>query len=136
MNTRLLLTTVAILLACAGAALLFAPSEILVLAGLESALPFSLLLQMLGGMYLAFASMNWLARGAIIGGIYLRPVSIANFTHFFVGTLVIARDLASREVTLLESAALGFYAVFAISFWWLVFKHPGVPTGQTGGAAQ
>lgn len=136
MNTRLLLSTAATLLACTGVALLFAPSEILMLAGLPATGPFPPLLQMAGGMYLAFAGMNWLARGATIGGIYLRPVSIANFIHFFVGTLVIARDLASREVTLFESVALGFYAIFAILFWWLVFKHPGIFPGQPGDAGQ
>lgn len=132
MNTRLLLTTVAIVLAGAGGALLFAPSEILMLAGFPSARPFSPLLQVAGGMYLAFAGMNWLARGATIGGIYLRPVSIANFIHFFVGTLVIARDIASHESTLVESGALGVYAILAILFWWLLFKHPGVQAKTIG----
>ena len=36
---------------------------------------------------LPFAMLNWMAKGVIIGGIYSRPIVIANLAHFLIGDL-------------------------------------------------
>ena len=36
---------------------------------------------------LGFGMMNWMARDALFGGIYNKPMTIGNFMHFGIGAL-------------------------------------------------
>jgi hypothetical protein len=67
--------------------------------------------------------LNWMAKGSIIGGIYNRPIAIANFTHFVMGTLVLLKALDSALPWWLWALA-GFYSIFAVLFAFLLFRHP------------
>ena len=73
-----------------GAALLFAPDEvsgvILPTAGGDT------LVQLLGAALLGFGAMNWIARGAALGGIYGRAVIAGNQTHFMIGALLLVKS--------------------------------------------
>lgn len=70
--------------------------------------------------------MNWTAKDSAIGGIYARPVSLGNFAHFFIGTLLLAKYLLSNRINLLVLVALVVYVIFASLFYWLVFRHTGI----------
>lgn len=70
--------------------------------------------------------MNWTAKDSLIGGIYARPVSLANFSHFFAGALLLLKQQLSNEMNLSILAALIVYAVYAACFYWLVFRSTGI----------
>jgi len=48
---------------------------------------------LLGALYVDFAMLNWMVKGSLIGNIYNRPVAVANFTHFLVGGLALAKGV-------------------------------------------
>jgi hypothetical protein len=80
----------AILLFTAGLGMLFLPDELLPMIQPDYPLSAAWVGQLMGSGWLALAALNWLNRGAVIGGIYQRPVVIANLTLYFIsgGSLV------------------------------------------------
>ena len=70
--------------------------------------------------------MNWTAKDSLIGGIYARPVSLANFGHFFAGALLLLKYQLSNEMNLSILAALIVYSVYMACFYWLVFRSTGI----------
>jgi hypothetical protein len=58
------------------------------------------LIQLLGGLYVAFAITNWTAKDNIVGGTYARPVSLCNCVHLLTGSLAPAKQQFSRGVSL------------------------------------
>ena len=131
MNTKILMTASAGVLGLAGLVAVFAPEFPLGALGVAPANFPAVVVQLLGTLYLSFASMNWLARGSAIGGIYARPISMANFTHFFIGALVLVKVLLAGGSSVLVVVSAGIYAVFALLFWWLAFKHTGLVEGAS-----
>ena len=92
MNTKILMVTSSFALGLAGLAASFAPSELLKTLGSPVAEPLPVLIQLLGGMYVAFAITNWTAKDNMIGGIYSRPLSLGNCVHFVMGSLALAKQ--------------------------------------------
>lgn len=117
--TRFIMAASSICLAVAGLALLFAPAESLGLAGFPDSNP--LTGQLLSATYLGGAAANWMARGVKIGGIYARPLAIANYIHFLVGSIVLAVGAAKGGLSFGLMAVLFAYAVFGALFALLVF---------------
>jgi len=77
-----------------GAALLFAPDVLL--PALIHGFPREArwLGQLLAAAWLGIAALNWLQRHALLGGIYGRPVVMANAALYFVSALSLLRALA------------------------------------------
>jgi hypothetical protein len=124
MNTKLLMTVSALVMGITGIVLSFLPHEILVYMGVTTETVFeALVLQLLGALYFAFAMMNWTARANLIGGIYARPISIANLTHFVIGSLALMKGYFSSQLMSVQILAL-VYTVFAILFALVFFRHP------------
>jgi hypothetical protein len=125
MNTRILMMASALLMGVVGIVLSFGPQEILGALGQDSN-PISVIaLQLMGALYFGFAMTNWLAKGAIIGGIYSRPISIGNFTHFFIGGLALSKTyLNGSNLPLIILLTAIIYLVFSILFGYLLFTHP------------
>jgi len=117
------MVTSSLALGLAGLVASFAPSELLRALRSPATEPLPVLIQLLGGMYVAFALTNWTAKDNMIGGIYSRPLSLGNCVHFVVGALALAKQQFSHEVSVPLMAALIVYTVFAICFAWLVFGH-------------
>ena len=126
MNTKLLMTSSSLILALAGMFALFAPDVLLALLPVPIANPLSVLIQLMGALYFSMAMMNWTAKDSAVGGIYARPVSIANFSHFFIGTLLLAKGVLSSAFNLSIALLLAMYTIFAILFYWLVFRSTGI----------
>ena len=94
LNTRLVMTAAAVFLGLAGAACLFLPDEVLKLYSIDSSTSSvqtqsqtagaQILIQILGGCFLALASLDWFSKRAILGGIYGRPVVGTNYAHFVI----------------------------------------------------
>jgi len=126
MNTKILMTSSSLFLALAGMFTLFAPDVLLSALGVAVTAHLSVLVQLIGALYFSFALMNWTAKDSAIGGIYARPVSLANFSHFFIGTLLLAKYLLSNDFNLPTLWVTILYALFAAVFYWLVFRATGL----------
>ena len=125
MNTKSLMTLSAIILALIGISLIFLPKEILDYFELSVSDTLELLMQIIGSFYFAFAILNWMSKGSIIGGIYNRPIAIANLTHFvIVGLALIKGVLANPSLSYVIWSIAIIYSIFAILFGIVAFKHP------------
>lgn len=109
------------LMAFTGIALTFMPAEIMNLMGELAGN--SLILQILGSLYFAFAMLNWMSRGNLIGGIYSRPVAIANLTHFFIGGMALLKSTGHNHLSVIWVTGL-VYLVLAILFGIVVYTSP------------
>lgn len=125
MNTKLLMTASAIFLGLTGIGLTFLPNEIAQYAGISDTETIQLILQVAGALYFGFAMLNWMAKGNIIGGIYNRPVAIANFSHFLIGGLALIKGLINhQELTYFIWILTGMYSIFGLLFGVVLFRHP------------
>ena len=108
----------------AGIVLSFLPHELLnYLSSTKGTILDSLILQILGALYFAFAMVNWTAKANLIGGIYSRPIAVGNLTHFTIGALALIKGyFSNHEATILTLSVI--YTVFAVLFAIVFFKHP------------
>jgi hypothetical protein len=125
MNTKYLMTASAIFLGAAGIFLTFLPEEILNAFGLETTKPLQLLMQIIGALYFGYGMLNWMTKSGLIGGIYNRPVAVANVSHFSIAGLALIKGLFSNpdlpEIIWISGI---IYTIFAISFGLILFRHP------------
>ena len=126
MNTKIWLTACSLILALAGVFALFAPDILLSALGASVTAQLSVFMQLLGALYFSFALMNWTAKDSAIGGIYARPVSLGNFSHFLSGALLLTKYLLSNEFNPSLAFVWIVYATFAVFFYWLVFRATGI----------
>jgi len=125
MNTKSLMTSSAIILALIGISLIFFPKEILDYFELTTSDTLELLMQIIGSFYFAFAMLNWMSKGSLIGGIYNRPIALANWTHFFIAGLALIKGvLANPSLSYVIWSIAIIYSIFAILFGIVLFKHP------------
>ena len=125
MNTKLLMTSSAMILALIGISLIFLPKEILDYLELSVSDTLELLMQIIGSFYFAFAMLNWMSKGSIIGGIYNRPLVIANWTHFVIAGLALIKGvLANPSLSYIIWSIAIIYPIFAILFGIVAFNHP------------
>jgi len=124
MNTKVLMTVSAAIMGVAGILLTFLPEELLGYISSGEMNPLILILQILGALYFAFAILNWMARGNIIGGIYSRPIAIGNVSHFFIGSMALLNS-ESKHYSVFIWVAGVVYLALAISFGFVLFRHPG-----------
>jgi hypothetical protein len=114
----------ALLLLLGGLALLFAADALLprLVPGFPAAGAW--LGQLLGAAWLGVAALDWLARGTPLGGIYGRPVVMANAVlHFVSATSLLraaARDGAPAALWLLAVPT----ALLAAAYGWLLLRGP------------
>ncbi len=126
MKTKTLMIASSIFLGVAGLFALFAPEELLRLLSLPQINPLPMIIQLMGTLYLSFALMNWTVKDNIVGGVYLRPISLANFAHFMMGALSLIKYQLSNSTNGFLWGVLTMYVVFAAIFTWLVFFHTGI----------
>ncbi|WP_347157713.1 hypothetical protein [Pontibacter chitinilyticus] len=124
MRTKLLMSASAGVMALTGIGLTFLPDEILGYFDVSPTALLPLILQVLGALYFAFAMLNWMAKGNLIGGIYSRPVAIANVTHFVVGGLALLKGAVANPGFTSLWVAGAVYSLFAILFSSVLFRHP------------
>jgi hypothetical protein len=125
MNTKTLMSASSIILASAGILLTFIPDEILKYFNWERTGPLLLLLQILGALYFAFALLNWMCRSSAIGGIYNKPIAIANVAHFLIGGLPLIKGiLFNPGLPYVIWGIAAIYTFFAIAFGLINFINP------------
>lgn len=82
MRTNPLLVAASIACGVPGLLLLFGADEVLVRAGAPAVPMATWMVGLLGGTLVALALMNWFQRHSLLGGIYGRPLVIANTLVF------------------------------------------------------
>ena len=80
-------------------------------------------MQLLGAAYLGFAFLNWMNRGASLGGIYGRPLTMPNFLHFATAAITLVKLAQARPDALLVVVA-AVASLFAAWFGAVVFNPP------------
>ncbi len=125
MNTKLVMTLSSAVLGVAGIALTFLPAEILTGLAFNQSKSMEFLLQIIGALYFAFAMLNWMTKASLIGGIYNRPIAVANLTHFVIVALALVKGVFSNPdlPTVILTAAI-VYSIFAVLFGIILFRHP------------
>jgi len=125
MNTKSLMTLSAMILALIGISLIFLPNEILDYLQLSVSETLQLLMQIIGSLYFALAILNWMSKGSLIGGIYGRPIAMANLTHFVIAGLALIKGLlANPSLSYVIWSIAIIYSIFAIFFGIVAFRHP------------
>jgi hypothetical protein len=127
-SSRTVLTASAVLLAVLGLGALFAPTGAAVLLGLERSATDSLSLAAPG--LLGVAGLDWVGRGLRMGGIYGRPLTMANVLTGAVATSTLARLLSEQGGT-----AVGWLLVAALGLYTILFGLSMVRPPDTVGSA-
>ena len=125
MNTKSLMTLSAMILALIGISLIFLPKEILDYLELSVSETLQLLMQIIGSLYFALAILNWMSKGSFIGGIYNRPIAMANLTHFVIAGLALIKGILANPSLSYVIWSIGIiYSIFSICFGIVAFRHP------------
>jgi hypothetical protein len=118
------MTVSAVFLALIGIMLSFLPNEIAEFIGLQNSKILQLILQIAGAQYFAMAVLNWMKRTSVIGGIYNRPVAIANYTHYLIGTLALAKGLLGKAgLPSVFWILAAFYLIFAFLYGFIFYRN-------------
>ena len=123
MNAKLLMTISASILGATGIILTFIPQEVSTFLNLTESTP--IVFQILGALYFGFAMLNWTAKANLIGGIYSRPVAIANFTHFLIGGIALIKLVLHHPTWTYILVCAILYLLFALLFGYVLFTSPG-----------
>ena len=124
MNSKLVMTGATIVLSLCGIACLLIPKEIFKLYNPATEDVHGLLVQLLGAGFFGFATLDWISRLSLLGGIYGRPVVSANHTHFVIGSLLIVKATISQPNNVVLWFTLAAYVLFAIAFSIILFGPP------------
>lgn len=124
LRTRTLMTLSAAVMAVLGIGITFLPQELLAHVGVRSEGAPVLLMQMLGALYLGFAALNWMNRGSHLGGVYGRPITLANFVAFAVAAVALLKGAIALRFPLEVTAMAAIYSVFGVWFGLVLFTHP------------
>lgn len=125
MNTKIIMASCAFTLAAAGIMLTFMPDEILNYFEFPPTTILQVLLQITGALYFAFAMLNWMSKSSPVGGIYNKPIAMANFMHFIIGAIALIKLIfANSDLPFAVWIMAGVYAIFAIVFGLINFRSP------------
>lgn len=125
MNTKLVMTSSAILLAGIGILYSFLPNEVMEYLNVESNTITILFFNIMSALYLGFGLLNWMAKGTLIGGIYNKPIAIGNLMHFGVGAIALVKVVSNIQThpEIIISLTV-VYVIFAILFAYVFFTNP------------
>ncbi|SFS69720.1 hypothetical protein [Lutibacter maritimus] len=125
MNTKMTMTFSALIMGAIGIALSFSSDSILMYLGIEENRIAVFLMQILGSLYFGFAMLNWMSKSSIIGGIYNRPTTVANFAHFLIAALALLKGIISNpELPFVIWGLAIVYVIFGCLFGIILFVHP------------
>ena len=128
MNTKLLMTSSALIMGIAGITLTFLPQETAAFLGWNN--PETVLIQILGALYFGFAMVNWTTKSNLLGGIYGRPLTIGNFSHYLIAAFALLKSIKSQSGEKWVIIAAIVYSIFAILFGYVMLTHPKAKTSE------
>lgn len=125
MNTKLIMISNSIIFFGLGMILIFTPDVLINYLELSTNKTTLLLLQILGAFYFAFAMLNWMSKANLTGGIYNRPIVLANLSHFMIAGLSLIKGFFSKPdlPSVMWFLAI-FYILYGLMFAILLFRHP------------
>lgn len=113
-----------------GIVLSFLPQEVLHFHNEPANMVGVLAIKLLGTCLIALASVNWLSRARLIGGIYNRPLALANALHFSIGAVILIKTII--VTFFLSLFVLSFlYSVFGVAFLKIMFTTPNQVTSNS-----
>jgi len=124
----LLLTAAALAYLAGALPLVFAPDEVLRALGEDPSPLAALVAQLAGAALFGFAMLDWMSRGSLIGGIYGRPLVVANLAHAFIAAIALGRHALDQPIGPAILVALAVYAALAIGFGYKLFATPAAAT--------
>lgn len=119
-----LLAASAALYLVAAIPLLFAPQEVSARLGATPTDGQVALLQVIGSALLGFAMLNWTSRFSRLGGIYGRPLVVANLTHAATAFLLLVKIALQAPSDLAVVLPTVAYLVLAAAFGSRLFVNP------------
>jgi hypothetical protein len=123
-NTKILLSSSAIVLGLFGFLSSFFSQELLLHTKVTSDGAADMFIQLLAAMFIGFAILNWMNRGVIMGGIYARPLAMANFSHFLIGLITFLKVISAKPHLPGMWVLMIIYFLFASAFGITMFFHP------------
>ena len=123
MTGRMILTLAAMALLAAGIAAMFAPDELGQWLAGSSSPSQALAIQLAGSGLLGFACLDWMSRGNRIGGIYGRPVAIANLALCTTAAFALGKAAVGSHHPHAILALAIIFGTLALAFAWLAFAH-------------
>jgi hypothetical protein len=118
----ILILSAAVLLVVGGAGL-FAARETATWLGAPEAGPTSVIIQIAASAMLGLAVMNWLLCKNRIGGIYARPLCLANLLFFASSALCAGKAVAAKQLPETWLALVSGFSALTLAFLWLAFLH-------------
>ena len=118
---RILLQVSAVLYLAAGALFLFLPREIAPTIGLP---PIELPLQLFAAGLLAMGWLNWMSRGVPVGGIYGRPISIANVAFAVAAAGSVLSGVLDGDIGPIGWIPAAVFGLLAAGFFWAMRSQP------------
>lgn len=124
LTSSLLSRASAAVLLVAGAALLFASDALLPMLAPGTPASAFWIGGLLGAAWLGVAALNWLGRSAVLGGIYGRPVVMANLALYFISALTLGRAALEPGAPAALWALAAPMAVLAAAYGGLLLRGP------------
>ncbi len=118
--SKSLMIAASLVLALVGVALIFASEEWAANFGIESSAALTITAQVLGAFMASFAMLNWMSKGMTLGGIYGRPIVIANLLHFSMNSILFTKLSLTNNEPILWAAAI-ISGALALAFARLAF---------------
>jgi len=81
-------------------------------------------IQLFGGALLAFAFLNWMGRRAILGGVYGRPIVVANFGLGVITAGTLTSATLDGRLPDWGWALVTMFTLHAVGFFWLMRRPP------------
>lgn len=121
--SNIALTIAALLLGVLGVVLSFLPQELFQLFNEPTGTFGILSVKLLGLCMIGLSAINWMSKDRLIGGIYNRPLALANTLHFCIGAVILIKTLMVTFYWSLFILSF-FYAVFGVAFFKIMFTTP------------
>jgi hypothetical protein len=124
-RTSNVITTIsALVLAVGGIVLLFGAQEILVRMLPGTTAGTAVLGQLVAAGWLAIAGLNWNQRQTIVGGIYGRPMVLANFALYMVTAFSLAHPAMAGGAPRVFGPLAVLFGAFALLYAMLLLRGP------------
>ncbi len=120
---KIALTIAALFSGFLGVTLSFLPQELFQLYNEPTGTFGILSVKLLGLCMIALSAINWMSKERLIGGIYNRPLALANTLHFCIGAVILIKTLMVTFYWSLFILSF-FYAVFGVAFFKIMFTTP------------
>ena len=119
MQTKFLMIGTTILFTLSGIVLLFFPDHLIRILNFPAQTDF--IFQINAAGWLAMATLNYTGRNAIYGGIYGKPITMANFIFGFISTLLLLSAPPKYDTGLAGWLLISVFGLYTTGFSKLLF---------------